>query len=383
MKKCPKAKFARNKQKRNDCRQITLGLLTDQDGFCKQSRYYAGNISEPKTFEEVLKQLEPFKNQEHKPIIVIDAGIGTEDNLKMCLGKGIDYICVSRSSHSELLKKVEKDKLVSFINESKEEVKTQFFHQTIQYQTGEETHMANETLLYVETLGKQAKEKGIFGKKQQCFETGLQKIKESISKPQKNKKNKTLEKISERIGRLKEKYAGVGQAFDIELVEKQSEVIDLRWEFKEDNHIEPKLGNYFIRTSIKAENEELLWKTYRTLGEIESTFRVLKSDLNLRPAFHQKEFNIESHLNLAVLAYFIISFIRYRLKLNKLNHCWKEIVRIMSSQKCNLNSIINKQNQKIILKTCTRPSIKANKIYQAMNYKPVPFYQKRTILNFD
>ena len=91
--------------------------------------------------------------------------------------------------------------------------------------------------------------------------------------------------------------------------------------------------------------------------------------------------NIESHLNLAVLAYFIVSFIRYRLKQNNIHHCWKEIVRIMNTQKCSLNSILNNVGEKILLKTCIRPQMKANEIYLAMKYKVMPFHRKTTILS--
>lgn len=71
---CKKAKFGRNKQKRNDCRQITLGLLTDSSGLPKRSRYYVGNIGEVTTFSQVLDDLEKgAKNK--KPVIVMDSGI--------------------------------------------------------------------------------------------------------------------------------------------------------------------------------------------------------------------------------------------------------------------------------------------------------------------
>lgn len=382
MKKCPKAKYGRNKQKRSDCRQITLGLMADQDGFVKHSQYYDGNISEPKTFMDVLSGMEPYKNGIMRPVIVMDAGIATEDNLKMGLSKGVDYLCVSRSQHKDLLAKVDKDKLVCFVNKSEQMVKTQFFHQKIEYQIGEEKMSCWETLLYVETPAKEAKERGMFGKKQQGFETGLERIKKSVNKVQKNKKNQSVEKIRERIGRLKEKYKGIGQAYTVDLAQTQGHVTDIEWEFIENNPIEPKLGTYFVRTSIQAEDEALLWKVYRTVGEIESIFRTLKSDLNFRPVFHQKEFNIESHLNLSVLAYFIVSFIRYRLKQNNIDHSWTEIVRIMNTQKCNLNSIINIKGEKILLKTCTRPQMKANEIYHAMKYKPMPFHRKISMLNF-
>jgi transposase len=332
---------------------------------------------------DVLTELDSCKNGIERPVIVMDAGIATENNLKMSLSKEIDYLCVSRSEHKDLLEKVDKENLVCFVNKSGEEVKTQFFYQDIEYIIGDEKFTRQETIMYVETPAKEAKERGMFGKKQQGFETGLDLIKKSVNKQQKSKKNKSVEKTWERIGRLKEKYRGIGQAFAIDVIQDQQQgyVTDIVWQFIENNSIEPQLGTYFVRTSIKAQDEALLWKVYRTVGEIEAIFRALKSDLNWRPSFHQKELNIESHLNLAVLAYFIVSFIRYRLKQNNINHCWTEIVRIMNTQKCNLNSIINKKGEKILLKTCTRPQMKANEIYQAMKYKPMPFHRKLTILN--
>ena len=378
---CPKARYGRNKQKRSDCRQITLGLLADQDGFIKHSKYYPGNIGEPTTFTDVLSELEPFKNGVKRPVIVMDAGISTEENLMESLSKGIDYLCVSRAGHKDLLEKIDKDNLVCFVNKGGQEVKTQFLYRDVEYLIKEEVFTSRETLLYVETPAKEAKERGIFGKKQQGFETGLKRIKEAVKKPQKNKKNQTTEKIWERIGRLKEKYSGIGQAYTIEVQHTDGQATDIEWKFIENNPMESKLGTYFIRTSIKADDEALLWGIYRTIGEIESIFRTLKSDLDCRPVFHQKEANIESHLNLAVLAYFIVSFIRYRLKQNNIHHCWTEIVRIMNTQKCNLNSIMNKKGEKILLKTCTRPQMKANEIYLAMKYKPMPFHRKIAILS--
>ncbi len=135
-----------------------------------------------------------------------------------------------------------------------------------------------------------------------------------------------------------------------------------------------------IRTSIEANNEELLWKLYRTLGEIESSFKILKSDLDMRPIYHQKGENIEAHLNLAVLAYFIVSFIRHRLKQKGINHRWKEIVRLMSTQNCNINTIADSKKRIILLKTCTRAQPNVAQIYSAMNYKNIPFYRKKTYL---
>ncbi|MCP3939947.1 MAG: IS1634 family transposase [Desulfobacteraceae bacterium] len=373
---CEKAKFGRNKQKRNDCRQITLGLLTDSNGLPKRSRYYPGNIGEITTFDNVLNDLEKVAKG-NKPVIVMDSGIASGDNLKTALSRGFDYICVSRSGHRDLLEQVNEDELKTFINKSKEEVKTQFFDSEVFYEKDGIQHCQKERILYVETQAKRSKEIAMIGKKRQRFDTGMQNIASSLKKP---RADKTTKKINQRIGRLKEKCKGIGEEYDIEMEESKGKVVTLSWKYNPDNRAERKAGKYFIRTSIQADQEQLLWKLYRILGEIESSFKVLKSDLDMRPIFHQKGENIEAHLNLAVLAYFIVSFVRHRLKQNKIHHRWAEIVRIMSTQKCNINTIVDSKNRTIVLKTCTRAQLKAAEIYSAMKYKPTPFYRKKTYL---
>jgi len=374
---CEKAKFGRNKQKRNDCRQITLGLLTDSNGLPKRSRYYAGNIGEVTTFSQVLDELEKgAKNK--KPVIVMDSGIASEDNIKEALKRGFDYICVSRSGHGNLLEQVNQDELITFINKSKEEVKTQFFDSKVIYEKQGIKHSQKERILYVETQAKRGKEIAIIGKKRQRFETGMEAIALSLEKP---RSDKTSKKINQRIGRLKEKCKGIGEEYDIEMQENEGKILKISWKYNQDNRAEKKAGKYFIRTSIKAEQEKLLWQLYRTLGEIESSFKVLKSDLDMRPIFHRKGENIEAHLNMAVLAYFIVSFIRHMLKQKDIHHRWIEVVRIMSIQKCNINTIVDTKDRTIILKTCTRAQQKAAAIYSAMKYKPVPFYRKKTYLS--
>ncbi len=103
----------------------------------------------------------------------------------------------------------------------------------------------------------------------------------------------------------------------------------------------------------------------------------------MRPIFHQKGENIEAHLNLAVLAYFIVSFIRHKLKQKNISHRWLEIVRIMSTQKCSINTIMDSNEKTIVLKTCSRAQLKTAAIYAAMKYKAVPYYRKKYIWIYD
>ena len=94
-------------------------------------------------------------------------------------------------------------------------------------------------------------------------------------------------------------------------------------------------GVFFIRTNYNNLSEEELGKIYNTIREVESTFRCLKSDLNIRPVNHQKDERIKSHLYLTILAYQLVNMIRIMLKDSGINYGWENIVRIMSTQKNN------------------------------------------------
>ena len=74
------------------------------------------------------------------------------------------------------------------------------------------------------------------------------------------------------------------------------------------------------------EKEDEIWQIYNTLTEIEATFRVLKTDLHLRPIYHQKDKSSDAHIFLGILAYTLVNTIRYQLKQKDINYDWKNIV---------------------------------------------------------
>ena len=87
-----------------------------------------------------------------------------------------------------------------------------------------------------------------------------------------------------------------------------------------------------------------------------------------------------AHINLGVLAYQVVATIRYQLKQKNITHDWRNIVRIMNTQKTVTNSMKNKKGEKIIVRTCSVPTVKAKEIYDALNYKPAPFYRLKAVL---
>ena len=92
------ARHGRSKEKRKDAKLVVLALVVNPFGFIKHSSIFQGNISDSSTLEEIIKNLrEKTSITATKALIVIDAGIATEDNLAKIRKEWYDYLCVSRS----------------------------------------------------------------------------------------------------------------------------------------------------------------------------------------------------------------------------------------------------------------------------------------------
>ena len=127
-------------------------------------------------------------------------------------------------------------------------------------------------------------------------------------------------------------------------------------------------------------SEQQLWTTYTTLTEIESTFRSLKTDLGLRPVFHQKEERVTGHLFITLLAYHVVHTLRHPLKRQGIHLSWDSIRNIMSTQQRVTIILPTKNNKTIHLRTTTQPEMRLKQIYDALSIKPDPIGKCKTII---
>jgi len=361
------AQFGRSKEKRSDCKLVVLALVINEDGFVKHSKLFNGNTADSTTLIGLIEQLQhsTFINTQLKPIVVIDAGISTEDNLQAIKNKGYDYLCVSRS------------KLKAYSLEQGEKITLHDNRNNpIEVKLIQKTDTADDQYLYVHSNKKELKEQSMKQRMDKHLEAALTSLKEGIHI---KGRTKDCDKILQKIGRLKEKYASSAQYFSIELQrDKDAKATDIIW--KANEKTKPESGVYFLRTSLTNIDEAAMWRIYGCLSEVEATFRQLKTDLNLRPIFHKKDKNTEAHLFLGVLAYSIVATIRYQLKAKGITHDWSNIVRIMNSQKLIESTMKTKENKTICTSICSQPTAMAFEIYNALGYKTMPLYRKKYVL---
>ena len=359
------AKFGRSKEKRNDARLVVLAVVVNTEGFLKYSQIFEGNIADNKTLEKIICELSSrTSSTERHPIVVLDAGIATEDNLKLLKQNNFDYMCVSRSNMKKY--SVDTDSKPVKIFDKKEQALTL---QKIKVEGN------SDSWLRVHSEAKALKESGMNSRFSQRFEQGLSQIKESIAKKSGVKKQ---EKVWERIGRLKAKYQSIHRYYDIDTEANDKETVtNITWKQKP---LEKKEGYYLLRTTLDQKDEQVQWTIYNTIREIEATFRSLKNDLDLRPVYHKTDAASMAHLHLGLLAYWVVNTIRYQLKQKSINNEWKDIVRIMNSQKLVTTTMVNEYDQQIIIRQCSEPTEQVNKIYTALKYKPQPFSRKKSVV---
>ena len=358
----PKAKFGRSKEKRSDCRLLTLGLIVDGKGFPKTSEVFAGNQSEPKTLLGMIQALtksDPTnrKSTKVKPTVVIDAGIATEKNLKE-LKNDYHYIAVSR-------KKIAPPASDDFIL-IKEDNKNKIEAQRITCD--------GEVFLYCKSKLKQKKEKSMQSQFRQNFEDQIERITKSIHK---KGCTKNYQKVIERIGRLKEKYKRISRFYDITIEEKDGLAKKITWQYIKKKSDQQFSGSYFLRTDRTDVTEKEIWEIYTMLNELEDAFRAIKSDLYIRPVFHQKENRSDSHIFITVISYHILHSIRTLLKQNGIHLCWSDIRERLSTHCRVTNRLKTQEGRTIYIRKCSEPENFHRIIYDTLNLGHVPCKQKK------
>lgn len=316
-KKNPSARRAKSKDKQNSSPLMGLALLTDSRGYPLFSQIYEGNVSEPLTLPFVLDRLESDSQKtllQVKPTIVADKGIATEENIRLLKKRGYHYMVVERKAS-------EKDYISEFRDldsfESLEKDGSVIYFKKIQ-----EKDLAR---LLVASQDRKEKEEAMDALKEKRFLEDADKLKTSIAK----KSVILLSKVQTRVGRIMGKYPTVAKYYELKPAAdlENKKALDLIIEKKDKKRQDRKVltGCYVIETTHRDMSAENILKSYHSLARVEAAFSSLKTDLGLRPVYHQKESRCKTHLFISVLAYHLLNTIELSLKNKGDNSKWSTI----------------------------------------------------------
>ena len=349
-----KAKRGHSKEKRSDCPLLTLGLMLDASGFVRRSQVFAGNVSEPHTLPEMLSALQAPKGA----LVVMDRGIATQDNITWLAAQGYRYLVVSRERKRTF-------DLASAMTVTTATQQSVHLHKVL-------SEDGQEARLYCYSEAREQKEKAIAERFAKRFENALTTLSEGLSRPRTQKR---IDKIWQRIGRLKEKSHGVAQHYDIDVTssENGTQARAINWRRQPVNgSMLTHPGVYCLRSNQTDWDEETLWRTYLTLTDLEAVFRSLKSELGLRPIYHHKALRTEGHLFITVLAYQLVQVIRSRLRQHGQSESWTLLRRILNGQQRITATFRRADDCAMHVRKATVAESPQREIYQALGISESP-----------
>jgi transposase len=282
---------------RPDCEQMVIALIVNSEGFPFSYETFNGNRADVSTMETILRMVER-KYGKARRIWVLDRGIVSEENLAAIRKRGGQYLVGTPRSQ---MKQFEEELLKDDWTRVKPEVEVK----KISIPQGEETY------ILCRTAGRKEKEKAIRHRFSADMEDALKRMAKTVETGHLKDRNK----MERRLGRIQASHSQVSDLYEI-VLEDTPNGIRLHWAIKQDRRIWRDLreGAYMLRSNLQAGSVEELWSEYMQLTEAEASFRALKSELYIRPLFHQLEPRVKAHVLVAFLGYALWVTLKHLLK---------------------------------------------------------------------
>ena len=282
---------------RPDCGQMVIALIVNSEGFPFSYETFDGNRADVSTMETMLRMVER-KYGKARRIWVFDRGIVSEQNLQAIRKRGGQYLVGTPRSQ---MKQFEEELLQDDWTQVRPGVEVK----RVAIPQGEETY------ILCRTAGRKEKEKAI----RKRFSSGMEDALRRLAKTIETGRLKDRNKMERRLGRMQARHPQVSDLFEVDLRDTPAGV-RLFWQIKDDRKVwrELREGAYLLRTNLQAGTAEELWSQYMQLTEAEASFRALKSELSIRPLFHQLEPRVKAHVMVAFLGYALWVTLKHLLK---------------------------------------------------------------------
>src|SRR5579864_8759163 len=293
----PMVRRGYSRDHRPDCEQMVIALIVNNEGFPFSYETFDGNRADVSTMETILRMVER-KYGKARRIWVMDRGIVSEENLASIRKREGQYLV---GTPRQQMKQFEAELLKQDWTQVRPEVEIK----KVAAPQGEETY------ILCRTAGRKEKEKAIRNRFSNSMETALKGLEKTIAAGRLKDRNK----MERRLGKIQARHPQVNDLYEVALQD-TAKGVRLSWQIKEDRKKwrESREGAYLLRTNLQAETAEQLWSKYTQLTEAEAAFRALKSELSIRPLFHQLEPRVKAHVMVAFLGYALWVTLKHLLK---------------------------------------------------------------------
>src|SRR5499425_774800 len=284
--KNPQAQRGYSRDHRPDCKQVNIALVVSRQGLPLGYEIFAGNRHDATTVEEMVQATEKKYGKAGR-VWVMDRGMSSEDNVEFLKQGGRRYILGTPKS---MLKRFEQDLLSQEWKQVHEGVEVRLCA----------APAGEEVFILCRSAERRAKEKAMHERFEKRIEEGLAKIQVSCEK-----RKWSPTQVAQRVGRLLGENSRAAKLFQVQVEAGADGGVQLQWTKLESWREWARIseGCYLLRSNVTDWSGEELWRAYIQLTEAEAAFRVHKSDLQLRPVWHQKEKRVQAHILVCFLAY--------------------------------------------------------------------------------
>lgn len=299
----PLAQRGYSRDHRPDCKQVCIGLVVSKCGMPLGYEVFAGNRTDVTTLQEIVATMERRYGRADR-IWVGDRGMVSAENIAFLKQSGRRYIVGTPKS---MLKQFERELLAEDWRSIRDGLEVKLCP----------SPDGDETFVLCRSRDRREKEKAMHGRFERRIEEGLQRIAAACEK----QRQQPLV-IAQRLGRLMGQNSRAAGLFHTEVKTLADGRASLHWEKIEQWRDWAALseGCYLLRSNVTDWNDEELWKAYIQLTEAEAAFRIHKSDLGLRPIWHQKEDRVLAHIMVCFLAYVLWKTLSQRCQRAGLGH---------------------------------------------------------------
>ena len=347
---------------RPDCKQVVIALIVNAEGFPLSYETFEGKRADVSTVEAVMRMVER-KYGRARRVWVFDRGVVSEENLAALRRRNGQYLVGTPRSK---LKQFEAELLSGGWERVRDDVEVK----RVPVLGGEETYVL------CRTTARREKEKAIRSR----FSTQIERALGGLAQRVATGKLKDRGKIERRLGRIEARYPSVADLYQAQLVETAAG-LRVDWQMLADRRAwqETREGAYLLRTNLQAESAAELWRKYMQLTEAEAAFRVLKSELSIRPLFHQLEHRVKAHILVAFLGYALWVTLKHLLRGKQSPLTPARVLSLLASVQSADIILPTTDGREIRLRRVTTPSPEQNEVLRLLGIT----LPERLDLNFE
>jgi transposase len=291
----PKAKYGYSRDQRFDCKQVVIALVITPEGFPLAYEVMEGNTADRTTLRGFLEKIESSYGKARR-VWVMDRGIPTEEVLEEMRTADREIFYLVGTPRSKV-REYEKKWLDLPWQKVRESVDVKLFTE------------GGELYVLAKSEGRRAKERAMRRKK-------LARLLRKLRAMQRSSPRR--DQLLLRIGGARKEAGSAFRFLHLQLPGEGQAVTRQSFQFRVDR---PKLiaaelqdGHYLLRSNLMGEDPAVLWERYVQLAQIEAAFKAMKSELGIRPLYHQLGHRVEAHILVAFLAYCLLVTLKNRLQ---------------------------------------------------------------------